>query len=146
MVESLLEGPSDGDVMQLQERVQELPSELNDLCTKILKQVSKQYKQEASELFQFITAHEYAATLFSVHLSQQPVPIVLAQLSSSEDTLIEYRLGSMRRKIYSRCKCLLHVKNTCYRSDKVTYLHRTVRDYLLIPPCLGGNSVKQSNM
>jgi hypothetical protein len=135
VAESLLEGLRDGDsLLQLEQRLHELPTELDDLFTRILKQVPPRYAEEASELFQFVRKHPENKTIGTVWLAQQPVATALhAQVGSIGQDELDYSLDCMRRRIYSRCKCLLQVNVACNARDRVDYLHRTVRDYLFRP-------------
>ena len=134
-VESLLEGLRDGDEPSaLLDRLDELPSELDELFTKILSQVKPRYAKEASELFQFIRYHKEDASLLGLLLSQATVDTALkAPVGEIQESDQLMSLDSMRRRIYSRCKCLLLVATPCTRLESVDYLHRTVRDYLYKP-------------
>lgn len=135
VTERLLEGLREGDdTKQLTERLHELPTELDELFSKILKQVPPRHAREASEFFQFVGTYGDDATLYGLYLAQQSIQIALdASIDDTCDDGNAYTLDAMRRKIYSRCKCLLHVSPLCTRFQKVTFLHRTVRDYFMKP-------------
>jgi hypothetical protein len=135
VVESLLEGLRDGDnFSKLEQRLSDLPTELDALFTRILKQVPPRYAVDASEMFQLVRAHPEDSSLLALYLADQPVSAALkAPFAPVPQATLAYYLDVMRRKVYSRCKCLLQVSTLEGEDVKVSYLHRTVRDYLQQP-------------
>lgn len=135
VVESLLEGLRNGDSFtQLEQRFDELPTELDDLFTNILKQVPPDYAEEASRYFQYVRAHAGQVSLLTIYFAHETMEDALSEpVTRLWDEELEYPLDTMRRRIYSRCKCLLHVNTACSKASKVQYLHRTVRDYMSRP-------------
>jgi len=136
VVLSLLEGLRDGDgISDLQERLSLLPSDLEELFSKILNNLSPRYFDQASKLFQLVGAalENEPLTLLSLAFADdgwnQAMSAPVKSLSIEE---IDFKTEMMRRRLSSRCKGLLEAP--VYSGDsskaKVQYLHRTVRDYL----------------
>jgi hypothetical protein len=136
VVLSLLEGLRDGDgISDLQERLSLLPSDLEELFSKILNNLSPRYFDQASKLFQLVGAalEDEPLTLLSLAFADdgwnQAMSSQVKSLSIEE---IDFKTEMMRRRLNSRCKGLLEAP--VYSGDsskaKVQYLHRTVRDYL----------------
>lgn len=132
---SLVEGLRDGDdIPQLEQRLRDLPTELEDLFERILHRLDPAYAKEASEMFQFVRDYPEATSLISMYLSNSPISDALnLRLDPIPNSELQFHEDSMRRRVYSRCKCLLEVTNPPNRRPLVTFLHRTVRDYLQDP-------------
>jgi hypothetical protein len=135
VVQSLLEGLTDGDTArELEERLSELPIELEELFDKIIRHLNPRYRKQASEMFQFVRGAPEDASLMAMVYSQASLDEALAtpiEPLSDEDFAVHSE--TMRRRIYSRCKCLLEVEKNAGRQAKVTWLHRTAREYLTQP-------------
>jgi hypothetical protein len=139
VVMSLLEGLRDGDsISDLQERLSLLPSDLEELFSKILNNLSPRYFDQASKLFQLVGSalEDEPLTLLSLAFAddgwRQALSTQTKSLSTEE---IDFKIEMMRRRLNSRCKGLLEAPS--YDGNlsraKVQYLHRTVRDYLHRP-------------
>jgi hypothetical protein len=151
VVDCLLEGLRNQDtILALQNRLKRLPKGLEALFEHLLKGIPSEYELESSQYFQLIRCyHEtpYNVPLSALALSyfdttedfvlQAPVE----PLSSSERAKIE---EVMRHRLRSRCVGLLELQprsNAHFEiprehevvtqvTQDVTYLHRTVADYL----------------
>jgi len=133
VVESLLEGLRDGDTIQdLEDRLLQIPSDLEDLFSKILDRLKPSYFRQASNYFQLV--HVAQTPLSLLHLSfaedelENTTVCEIKQISPQE---ISFRLETMRRRLSSRCKGLLEAAPSSedHYTYYVQYLHRTVKDY-----------------
>jgi hypothetical protein len=132
VVSSLLRGMRYGDRMSvLFDKLDCLPRELNELFSKILEQVTPEYAREASELFQFVRKFPEDSTIIALYwlqlTFQQVVDVKILPLSKAE---ANYHARIMERNLMSRCKCLLDAQQPILPTTKVTWLHRTLREYL----------------
>lgn len=117
VVQSLLRGISDGDrVGDLMRRLKDLPADLEMLFQKILDSVDPAYKVNSSQLFQIHrTASDHAFDLSLLHFSYADEDDRLLwddedkPLSRDEYT---YRVKSLIRRLDSRTKGLLEIKNS----------------------------------
>lgn len=135
VVSTLLEGLINGDRLErLSDKLETLPPELSDLFEKIIQQIEPKYAAEASELFQFVRAHAADATLIGLYWSQLSLDAVLhAEITKMSVEDAWYRAKLMQRNIVSRCKCLLAAGSTPDPRKPVTWIHRTVREFLEQP-------------
>jgi len=111
VVTSLLEGLRDGDSIQdLQERLLELPSDLERLFSKILDQLNPAYFRQASIYLQLVGAAREPLSLLDLSLAeeefQRTTSFKIRRMSSQE---VSFRTEAMRRRLSSRCKGLLEV-------------------------------------
>jgi hypothetical protein len=133
VVSTLLDALVSGDRLeQLVQKLDELPPELDALFNRILDQIELKYASEASELFQFVCANDSNdSTLLSLYWSQLNLEEVLAcPISVMSESEIKYRAEIMKRNVVSRCKCLLDSGRSATPITKVTWTHRTVREYV----------------
>ncbi|KAK7999567.1 hypothetical protein PG990_012167 [Apiospora arundinis] len=159
VVQSLLEGLTNGDGLRdLQQRLEELPPNLEDLYTSILENLDEKYLDHASRLFQIVRACDDSPTLLRIALADQEdgdraMQAPVKRLSDKDKyALCKY----MKRKLISRCRGLLDISSSIaqpiydvqvngYQDDsepdeglrgvdiadlEVQYLHRSVRDYI----------------
>lgn len=135
VVRSLKAGFRDGDFFQeLQQKLDDLPDELEDLFSKILKHIEPGHAKQASEMFQLVKTDYEGTTIFSVYASslsfQQAIDMEIgSELQEDDQEIIE----TVRRRIYGRCKCLLETENSPTLDSQVRWLHRSVREYLYKP-------------
>jgi hypothetical protein len=135
---SLLEGLRDSDnITDLQDRLNLLPSEPEELFSKILGRLNPSYFEQASKLFQLVQASKQPLTLLNLGFAEdgfdKAMSAEIGPLSLAE---LEYRVEKMRRRLSSRCKGLLEAPKSRDESGvtaKVQYLHRTVEDFLSKP-------------
>ncbi|KAL1611914.1 hypothetical protein SLS60_000136 [Paraconiothyrium brasiliense] len=133
VVESLRQGLRDGDfVADLFVRLDKLPSSLEDLFRKILDQLDPEYLTQACELFGLVHCAVEPLSLLTISLALEGYEASIeAQVSPIDIEELQFRAGTVRRRIMSRCKGLLEVKDyRRYRHvAKAQYMHRTVRDF-----------------
>jgi hypothetical protein len=137
VTKSLLEGISEGErLSDLQRRLDSLPGDLQTLFAKIMVSLTPFHYERASQLFQVVRA--------------STTPLSLLQLSFADDDHLDYafnmecgshspdqlsaRAELTRRRINACCKGLLDARSDRVATQtKVTYLHRTVKDFLEEP-------------
>jgi hypothetical protein len=150
VVRSLLEGLTNADrIVDLQRRLRDLPTDLNEYFERILFTVDNFYRKETAQMFQVtLMAHE-TLSLMAYWFMDQDDPtlledIVVAPLSIES---INNRQNQMQKRLNACCKGLLEAQFTgsalssvvpltpkdAFFSLKVEFLHRTVRDFLRIP-------------
>jgi hypothetical protein len=131
---SLLEGLRDGDtIADLQARLLLLPSGLEELFEKMLRQLNPAYFEQASMYFQILRACTKPLTLLSLSFAEEGLEKAISHKirpETSEEQM--FRAERMRRRLNSRCKGLLEAPAKGREMHKaiVQYLHRTVRDYI----------------
>ncbi|KAH6693389.1 hypothetical protein BKA61DRAFT_647796 [Leptodontidium sp. MPI-SDFR-AT-0119] len=137
VVRSLLDGLRDGDkIMDLHDRLQRLPEDLDDLFRKILDHVDTDHRTQTSRLFQLIQAAQESLTLLTLDLAEDGLEkAIQAEFGTMPSERVKFRADNMRRRLNSRCQLLLEAPS--YKTDgahaKVSYLHRTVKDFILQP-------------
>lgn len=142
VVESILGGLRDGDSIEdLWRRLNQLPTSLEELFDKILRQLNPEYFMQACELFQLVQASaEDPLTLLHLSFHQDGYNAALkAQVEPIPHNQLVFRAETMRRRLLSRCKGLLEAPELVAHGHraKVTYLHRTVRDFFRSPRVWG---------
>ncbi|KAI5459735.1 hypothetical protein BGZ63DRAFT_388556 [Mariannaea sp. PMI_226] len=130
-LKSLRDGLVNGDkFLDLQRRLESLPTDLEDFFKHMLDLVDPFYHKNMARLlriavnarqslnlqFYYMHEYEYEDTDYAINM---PV-------ESHTPEGIEAMLVECRRRINARCGGLLEVKD-----DRVEFLHRTVRDFLL---------------
>lgn len=152
VVNSLLEGLRDGDtVRELQDRVDDMPLELEDLYNHMLDRIPPKYRKQASEMLQLVMAN-----LHGFHGLGYITPMPAIQLSFSldaPDQAIESshglipeeeaikRVTQIELRLMSRCLGLLELRNPRASTSKskrsstatVELLHRTAIEFLMNP-------------
>ncbi|KAJ5721250.1 uncharacterized protein N7483_009184 [Penicillium malachiteum] len=145
VVKSIILGVQSMDRYEdLQRRVDELPEDLMDLYSHMLRNIGPLYAQQASQIFQLILNSvgvvngEEITTLQLSFADQKPVDAKttpIREISSSEETR---RTEEMDGRIRSRCCGLLEIRDRKYsggrlmsiRRPTVAFLHRTVFEFL----------------
>lgn len=112
VVQSLLQGMSNGDrIMDLRQRLVDLPSDLEDLFRQILDSLEPRYKQHASELFQIHKIHSSISALRlsfadeendSTWKDGRPEPLTMEELHD--------RGTEIKRRVDSNTKGLLEIQ------------------------------------
>ncbi|KAK3325948.1 hypothetical protein B0H66DRAFT_144100 [Apodospora peruviana] len=141
VVSSLLDGMKFGDrIIDLQCRLDSLPSDLEDLYGRIISDLDPFYFEHAAQYFQIMHASVEPPSALLLSFADEPCPDFALKLPlqklSQEDMLI--RVETMRRRVNSRCKGLIEVAGFNLevlefkeaRGILVQYLHKTVMDYL----------------
>jgi energy-coupling factor transporter ATP-binding protein EcfA2 len=151
VVDSLLEGLRNQDtVLALQNRLKKLPKDLEALFEHLLYSIPSNYKLESSQYFQLLRCYNQAPndtslSALTLFYADTPENVVLETrveaISPPERARIE---EVMRRKLRSHCVGLLELQPRISSRDRdtkkdktitqvtqdVTYLHRSVADYL----------------
>lgn len=134
VVRSLLGGLTDGDNrFDLEERLDSFPPDLEGLIWKILDDLGDSGFREASQIFQLVNASERILSLLEMWFAMQDDPEYAFKLEvaplSDEDK--ESRAEMMRRRLNARTKGLLEAPHGVRGNASISYLHRTVRDFIL---------------
>jgi hypothetical protein len=151
VVTSLLNGILQHDrIADLQRRLQLLPKRLEQLYEHMVFKIDEVYEAEASQIFQIVDqsqskdddwTHVDPLTIFGLYMALEgDLNFAIVTKSGFIPPLeILSVCGEMQNKLRTRCGGLLEVPHPGNKiSDandppnlKVTYLHRTVRDFLL---------------
>jgi hypothetical protein len=141
------------DIGYLQMRLRELPDELDDLYHHMIFKVDKVYQQEKAELFQLVgTAFRYQNEEFFSWRPTDQLSVLFVSFASERDStlVLDTKIGfitkqeilqrckEMEIRLRTRCGGLLEVQygrqsmytKTVLPDMTVSYLHRTVKDYL----------------
>ncbi|KAL2142950.1 hypothetical protein VTI28DRAFT_472 [Corynascus sepedonium] len=127
----LRDGLVDGDTWrQLQQRLNGLPTDLEPFFKQMLEVISPRYHQNMAHILRIaVNARQPLNLQFYQVLEYEEEDKDYALNKSTELHSKEKLAGTLeqcRRRINARCGGLLEIKN-----DKVEFLHRTVRDFLL---------------
>ncbi|KZF19446.1 hypothetical protein L228DRAFT_251040 [Xylona heveae TC161] len=141
VVRSLLEGLQEEDSFyDLQDRLNKIPSRLEDYLMLIFKRIGRDYWEEGARIL-LTSTHAYG-----------PLPILAYEYLSIEKRYPDYALmdnvlslvhknetclrSKWKKKLNSHCKDLLEISNDAHHVSgheslfTITFLHRTVRDFL----------------
>lgn len=152
VVRSLLRGVSNADsIADLQNRVHELPSELEAYFKHFLNSIEDRYRAQSCQLFQIALAAQHHSMLlitysFLLYDNDSISNSNIGDSTCGDDDLIRMpdqplldaaltaRVTRTRKRINARCRDLLDVNNTFSNNDfttwRVEFLHRSVRDFL----------------
>ncbi|KAF2122640.1 hypothetical protein BDV96DRAFT_639215 [Lophiotrema nucula] len=135
VVKSLLNGVTNGDrIPDLQKRVDALPPDLEELFHNILHSLEPAYKQQAFQLFRVFRASKRPITIIDMTFADEcdATKVLEQAVEPLPESQIQAKLGRMRRRLVSRCKCLLEVvgRDQLRAEANVQYLHRTVKDFM----------------
>ncbi|KAG4274688.1 hypothetical protein FPRO04_09052 [Fusarium proliferatum] len=158
VVKSLLVGMTNGDgIRELRQRLEKIPSNLEEMFQKMLNSMDHSYRQHASQIFQIHRASKASLSLLSMAFAdlEDEDEALRTTLWPLEPFDLVSQCKHMKRKLSSRCKGLLEIESlptferdergtksesTGYTSDfgpiincKVQYLHRTVKDFIETP-------------
>ncbi|KAF5620089.1 heterokaryon incompatibility protein het-E-1 [Fusarium sp. NRRL 52700] len=148
VVTSLLAGMMAGDrVEDLENRLNLLPSEMDDLYGRIMESIDPLYREHAAQLFKLAHNCPRAASLRALWYADEVN--FLDRAINEDPSAVPFdemigRLEDMRRRIVSRCRGLLEVNGelrtngerddpTKPEGGPVVYLHRTFADFLARP-------------
>ncbi|KAG0652892.1 hypothetical protein D0Z07_0177 [Hyphodiscus hymeniophilus] len=175
VVKSILIGLGNRDeIVDLQRRLRELPSDLEALFRNMLiDRIDAFYQTKASMVFQMVRASRECNDVLE-RFGEMPVPLTLFALSLADDNdphlamtspirpftelEVSIRSNTMEDKLKSRCAGLLEVQGTsgeipnASRLDiakaggKLQYLHRTVKDYLEQPSVWSTITIKTESL
>jgi len=120
VVKSLLSGLSNFDrISDLQRRLDELPSDLEDFYGKILDSIDPFYTSHAGQLFKLVAAADGQLTALGLSFADDEEYASIEQVLGaeigplSEDELL-YRSERTKRQLNSRCKGLLEIPTAEY--------------------------------
>lgn len=151
VVASLLSGLGQhDDILYLQMRLRELPKELDDLYAYMVFKVDTVYQEEAAQLFQLVNnaakhlnddwreTGALSILLLSFAMERDPALAIAAPIGFLSKAQVLSRCKRMEVVLRTRCGGLLEVQYgglDPYDSEiapemKVSYLHRTVKDFL----------------
>jgi hypothetical protein len=142
VVHSLLRGLRNSDhISDLQRRLRLLPPSLEDLFSHILGRLEPVYLEQSSRIFQIFAASQLSDAVFtSLELSFAEERDAQSLLSSRTDLLLHTerisRIELVDIWLLTRCGGLIetHKASNGYGANRVlSYLHRTVRDFLELP-------------
>ena len=143
VVASLLAGIEAGDrVEDLQERLDQLPEELEDLYDRILESVDLRYHEHTAQLLQLMLAFRRPPSPLLFWYADQVNFMDRAIKEDPQMVLREEaldRVEDIRRRLNSRCKGLLEIREITAASSHpssphigghVDYLHKTVYEFI----------------
>ncbi|KAI9729191.1 MAG: hypothetical protein M1834_007098 [Cirrosporium novae-zelandiae] len=149
VVTSLLRGLGDDNrISDLQKRLRALPPKLTNLYKHMVLNVDNIYKEDASRFFQLIDASQARPNDWD-DLGQFTILTLAMAMEEDQDLALKAKANflstsemvskckEMEVRLRTRCGGLLEVQLEDAKSDKVTpnmsvtYLHRTVRDFLV---------------
>ncbi|KAF3390652.1 hypothetical protein F1880_008943 [Penicillium rolfsii] len=135
VVDSLLRGLSNADrISDLQQRLDALPSELEALFGKILNNLEPSYYQHACQLIRIVESAKEPISILELSFADEDdvMSAINAPVEPLSTKIQEDRAIEMTRRLNSRCKGFLEVKRVRGWSPvaKVTYLHRTAKDFI----------------
>ncbi|OTA98211.1 hypothetical protein M426DRAFT_46420, partial [Hypoxylon sp. CI-4A] len=142
VVRSLKEGFTNADpVSTMQKRLRQLPSDLQQYFTHILRSVDEVYWESTTKVFQMTTlaVHLLPVGVLTI-LDEEEADFCLdANIRHMSRMEYEKGVGVLNKRLNARCKGLLEIRATpghLYGSRDyngrhlVDFLHRTVRDFL----------------
>jgi hypothetical protein len=139
VTDSLLKGLTAGERLEeLQRRLDSLPVDLGDLFWRNLTQVDDGYRTNMAQMFQLMKQAPEPLTVLDMSYADSPDPDIVAktQYNRLSAPKAEGRALRTRRRLKTCCKGLLDAEADSGKplaSSHVTYLHRTVRDYIKQP-------------
>lgn len=137
-VRSILTGLDNGDTIEiLQERLEELPDELEELFRRMLDGVDKVYREKSSRTFQVALAAVGPLSTMAYSFLDEKAHQEISTLGICplKDPEICRRQKQMQKQVNAISKGLLEVTldpytQYVYFKFKVDFLHRTVREFL----------------
>jgi len=136
VVRSLLEGLTNADrIVDLQRRLRLLPTDLNEYFERILFTVDNFYRKQTAQMFRVTLAAYEALPSLCYWFIDQEDPSLMENLKVrplSEEATSD-RLKQIQKRLNACCKGLLEAQTMVSKYLRVDFLHRTVRDFLLLP-------------
>ena len=147
VVRSFQEGLKNGDrVLDLNKRLQLLPTDLNDYFKKIvLSDVGEFYHGHSAEMFIITLEASEDLPLIAYWFTEEDVDYVLKlDVKPLSIQQVNKRIKDTKKRLNASCKGLLEVRHLASRDEqnslpssilfnwKVGFLHRTVREFLVI--------------
>ena len=127
VVRSLLRGMTNFDTAdESQQRLRELPTELETFFEQIMNKVERVYQEQAARLYQICLASEAPPNMRDVSwFAIQDLRFALRNNFTRLDLNSRSFIEGISIRINARCQDLLEVKQS-----RVQFLHRTVKDFL----------------
>ncbi|KAF2113604.1 hypothetical protein BDV96DRAFT_613546 [Lophiotrema nucula] len=130
---SLLHGLANADrTSDLKRRLDELPTDLEELFEKLLRSLEPFYFSHAAQLVQLLKAAPVLPKLLEMSFADEEdaMTAINADIATlAIDEKIE-RSEQMRRRLNSRCKGLIGISQYSNSNlERVEFLHRTVKDF-----------------
>ena len=135
VVRSLMEGFSGGErLSDLQARLDELPSDLEQLFLKILDKLNPKQLQSSAQFFQMlrVARRQISSLEFSFADEESPDHIYKMEITPLPADYAEARIEILRRRLNECCKGLIEISTVHGKiipDGNVSYLHRTVSDF-----------------
>ena len=141
VVRSLISGLKNYDrISDLQRRLDDLPQELEDLYKHMLSSIIPLYRRQASQLLQiklqhFMTESEEPLTVLQLSFAAEEDAATSIRLSDKGLTgsQLSFRIKSTYGQLLSRCCGLLEVSGVVTHDAPVSFLHKSVVDFLKMP-------------
>jgi hypothetical protein len=145
VVQSLLDGLTNADrIVDLQQRLEALPRDLDEYFEKILFNVDPFYRQQAARMCLVTLQASDVLPLMVYWFIDQEVSCFINPVQPMDDVQLGLRLDQMKKRLITLGKCLLEAQAPRYLprdhevanvlfSWNVHFLHRTVRDFLQTP-------------
>ena len=142
VTKSLLEGLSDGEhLSELQDRLDELPPDLEDLFWSILRRLGRAHFRRASQMFQYLRASVKHLTALELSYADEDDENTVFQMATAPLSVdyMQSREEIVSRRINGCCRGLLEINEKMEGFEDfeswngrlyVYYLHRTVRDWI----------------
>ena len=140
---SLLDGLTNSDrIKDLQDRLNETPKDLRDYFKRILFSTENRYRTQTARIFTIAVNTELVLPLMMYWAIDQGTPkhVFQCPVETPAREILDSRLDNMRRRLKVLSKGLLNAEHTAPESVEdymtgfeVTFLHRTVNDYLKTP-------------
>jgi uncharacterized protein YfkK (UPF0435 family) len=140
---SLLDGLTNSDrIKDLQDRLNETPKDLQDYFKLILFSTENRYRTQTARIFTIAVNAKEELPLLAYWVIDQGTPKSVFQCPFETPTteILDSRIANMRRRLKVLSKGLLDADHLALKSVedyfigfRVTFLHRTVKDYLKTP-------------
>ncbi|KAI9855256.1 MAG: hypothetical protein M1813_000489 [Trichoglossum hirsutum] len=133
VVKLLLQDLQEGSKLAaLQATLNSLPSDLHDLYSAIWARISPTFRQEAAHYFQVLGAcaklkRAPSPTIF--WLGDEEIPLDICDGVNPNNFLPTIVLA-LRRRLYSRTKCMLEMHDHSKGLHRVDYMHRTAEEWV----------------
>ncbi|KAJ8131981.1 hypothetical protein O1611_g1643 [Lasiodiplodia mahajangana] len=126
---------------KLEQRLKELPSDLSDYFSHILKSVEERYLEDTAQIFQMIVQaqHPLPPGVLSILDEEDPDYCVTTNIQHIGLPDYKRKIQIIEKRLNARCKGLLEIRetpgslwgsNSYHDRYLVDFLHRTVRDFL----------------
>lgn len=139
VVRSLIEGLRNRDrLSQLQKRLREFPSELDEFLRHIFQSLDPTYRPQIAHMFLVALATKYPLSALSYwfldEMEDQPDLALSMPVYALDDDVLIARTEEIRIRLNGRCKGFLELTADEASDDPipwVDFLHRTVKDFFM---------------